>query len=74
VLAVRRVEAVPVPADCVDGFLACFWNRPEAYTDPMVQAGISGLARLDPAVRARGTARLRHTARIGYARPDAGGG
>jgi SAM-dependent methyltransferase len=59
VLAVRRVEAVPVPADCVDGFLACFWNRPAAYTDPTVQAGISGFARLDPAVRERGTARLR---------------
>ena len=48
-----------VPADCVDGFAACFWNRPEAYVDPVVQAGISGLARLDPDVRARATARLR---------------
>ena len=32
------VEPVPVPADCVDGFAACFWNRPEAYIDP-VRAG-----------------------------------
>jgi len=59
VLDVRRVEAVMVPADCIDGFAACYWNRPEAYTDPDVQAGISGLARLDPAVRARGTEQLR---------------
>jgi hypothetical protein len=39
--------------------MACYWQRPEAYTDPVVQAGISGIARLDPDVRARGTERLR---------------
>jgi SAM-dependent methyltransferase len=59
VLDVGRIEPVPVPADCVDGFMACYWSRPEAYLEPVVQAGISGLARLDPAVRARGTERLR---------------
>ena len=58
-LDVRRVEPVLVPADCVDGFAACYWNRPEAYVDPDVQAGISWLARLDPDVRARGTEQLR---------------
>jgi len=58
VLDVRTIDAVMVPADCIDGFAACYWNRPEAYTDPDVQAGISGLARLDPAVRARGTEQL----------------
>jgi len=59
VLDVRRVEPVPIPADCVDGFMACYWSRPEAYLDPAVQAGISGLARLDPGPRERVTARLR---------------
>ena len=54
-----RVEAVPVPADCVDGFAGCFWNRPEAYLDPVVLAGMSSLVQLDPAIRARGTERLR---------------
>ena len=58
-LDVQRVEPVLVPSDCVDGFAACYWNRPEAYVDPDVQAGISGLARLDAAVRERGTERLR---------------
>ncbi len=58
-LDVRRVDPVLVPADCVDGFMACYWRRPEAYIDPVVQAGISGLARLDPEVRRRGTERLR---------------
>ncbi len=59
VLDVMQVEPVPVPSDCIDGFAACYWNRPEAYIDPDVQAGISGIARLDPAVRERGTERLR---------------
>jgi SAM-dependent methyltransferase len=59
VLEVQRVDSVLVPADCVDGFMACYWQRPEAYTDPVVQAGISGIARLDPDVRTRGTERLR---------------
>jgi len=59
VLAVRAIEPVLVPSDCIDGFAACYWNRPEAYVDPDVQAGISGIARLDPAVRERGTERLR---------------
>ncbi len=59
VLDVRRVEPVPVPNDCIDGFAACYWNRPEAYLDPDVQAGISCLAMLDPRVLARGTEQLR---------------
>ena len=59
VLDVQQVEPVLVPSDCIDGFAACYWNRPDAYVDPNVQAGISGIARLDPAVRERGTERLR---------------
>ena len=59
VLDVQTVEPVPVPHDCVDGFAACFWNRPEAYVDPDVQAGISCLAMLDPDVLRRGTEQLR---------------
>jgi len=58
-LDATRIEAVPVPSDCIDGFGGSFWNRPEAYLDPAVQEGMSSFAQLDPAVRARGTARLR---------------
>src|SRR4029077_11712971 len=25
----ERVEPVLVPTDCVDGFMACYWSRPE---------------------------------------------
>ncbi len=47
-LDVRHVEAVPVPADCTDGFGAAFWNRPERYLEPDVLAGMSFTAVLDP--------------------------
>ena len=47
VLGGIRVEPVPVPADCEDGFFAAFWARPEAYLDPTVRAGISCCALLD---------------------------
>jgi SAM-dependent methyltransferase len=40
-----RIEPLPVPHDCTDGFAAAFWRRPEAYLDPVVRAGISMLAR-----------------------------
>jgi SAM-dependent methyltransferase len=43
-----RVEPVPVPHDCTDGFAAGFWRRPEAYLDPAVRAGISLLAQAEP--------------------------
>ena len=38
------VEAVPVPRDCVDGFLGAYWARPAAYLDPAVRASISSFA------------------------------
>ena len=40
------VEAVPVPADCVDGFLAAYWRRPDAYLDSGVRSGVSSFSRL----------------------------
>ncbi len=58
-LAVAHVEPVPVPADCVDGFTGAYWNRPEAYLDPVVQAGSSSFAQLDPATLRSGLERLR---------------
>jgi SAM-dependent methyltransferase len=53
------IERVPIPHDCIDGFLAAFWRRPEAYLDPAVRAGISGFALLDEDVVRRGVGRLR---------------
>ncbi len=57
-LAPARVSEVPVPQDCRDGFLAAYWNRPQAYLDPAVRAAISSLAKLDPARLGEAMARL----------------
>ena len=53
-----RVEVLPVPHDCIDGFMACYWRRPERYLDPGVRASISGLALLDAADVEPGMERL----------------
>ncbi len=53
-LDVVRVEPVMVPIDCMDGFLAAFWARPEAYLDDAVRAGISFFHRFeDPVIADR---------------------
>jgi len=57
-LQVREVRPLLVPHDCIDGFGAAFWARPEAYLDPAVQAGISELASLSEQARAQWTARV----------------
>ncbi|HEY3674314.1 MAG TPA: hypothetical protein VGN51_25520 [Acidimicrobiia bacterium] len=57
-LRVREVRTVLVPHDCIDGFGAAFWGRPEAYLDPEVQDGMSWLALLPDDARRRGTERL----------------
>lgn len=35
------VSPVPIPHDCIDGFLYAWWRRPEAYLDPRIRAGSS---------------------------------
>jgi hypothetical protein len=57
-LGASRVESVPVPWDCSDGFLAAYWRRPERYLDPEVRASISGLALLPPTEVGEGMRRL----------------
>ncbi|WP_019064030.1 methyltransferase domain-containing protein [Streptomyces prunicolor] len=53
-----RVETVPVPHDCTDGFGAAYWRRPDAYLDPQVRAGISMLAQTGEDALAPGLAAL----------------
>lgn len=53
-----RIETVPIPYDCTDGFLHAYWRRPEAYLDPEVRANISVFAALDAAEVEDGMARL----------------
>jgi SAM-dependent methyltransferase len=57
-LQTDHVVVLPVPHDCVDGFMAAYWRRPERYLDPDVRANISGLALLPAADVEPGMKRL----------------
>jgi SAM-dependent methyltransferase len=50
------VHTVPVPADCCDGFLGAYWQRPAHYLDSRVRGAISVFSRFDST---DGIARLR---------------
>ena len=43
-----RVEPVPIPWDCADGFFEAYWRRPEAYLDDRVRRGMSVWTRVGP--------------------------
>jgi SAM-dependent methyltransferase len=60
-----RVETVEVPADCTDGFLGAYWQRPEAYLDPDVRAGISTFQVVDGARVAKALTKLEADLRTG---------
>lgn len=47
VLGAVQVRPVPVPKDCIDGFLGAYWCRPRAYLDPHVRAGMSGFVGIE---------------------------
>jgi hypothetical protein len=53
------VTEVPIPIDCVDGFVEAFYARPEALLDPSVRRAESAWAFVDPQIVERGLARLR---------------
>ena len=60
-----RVTMVPIPHDCEDGFYGAYWQRPEAYLDPEVRAGVSVLASRSPEELAPGLAQLEEDLRTG---------
>jgi SAM-dependent methyltransferase len=39
-----KVQVVPVPHDCIDGFLGAYWRRPHAYIDSATRSGMSGFS------------------------------
>jgi SAM-dependent methyltransferase len=53
-----RIEPVPIPWDCADGFFEAHWRRPEGYLDERLRRGQSVWARLGPAIERRATGRL----------------
>lgn len=57
-LGASRVQPVPIPHDCADGFGWAYWRRPEKYLDPQARACISMLAQSDPILVEEGMMRL----------------
>jgi SAM-dependent methyltransferase len=53
-----RVERIPTPGDCVDGFFEAFWRRPEALLDPGIRSAQSMWRLLDRGVEERIVERL----------------
>jgi SAM-dependent methyltransferase len=53
-----RVQRIPTPGDCLDGFFEAFWRRPEALLDPAVRGAQSMWALLEPGVEQRIVDRL----------------
>jgi SAM-dependent methyltransferase len=45
-LGASQISTVSIPRDCVDGFHGAFWQRPDAYLDRRVRAGISTYAEM----------------------------
>lgn len=60
-----RVERIPTPGDCSDGFFEAFWKRPEALLDPAVRSAQSMWALLEPGVEQRIVDRLAEALRSG---------
>jgi SAM-dependent methyltransferase len=54
-----RVEPVPIPWDCVDGFFESYWRLPEAYLDERVRRGVSVWAKVGSEVEQRAVRSLR---------------
>jgi SAM-dependent methyltransferase len=59
--ALGRVTAapVPIPLDCVDGFVEAFYGRPECLLDPAVRAAQSSWGKAGDAATEAGVPRLR---------------
>jgi hypothetical protein len=60
-----RVEHIPTPSDCEDGFFEAFWRRPEALLDPAIRASQSMWTLLEPGAEQRIVARLDRDLRSG---------
>ena len=55
-----RIEPVPVPCDCADGFFHAYWRRPEFYLREDVRRGISVFAAVGPRIEDRFVHALRN--------------
>ena len=55
-----RMEPVPIPWDCADGFYEAYWRRPEAYLNENVRRGISTWTAVGRDVEERAVRNLRN--------------
>jgi SAM-dependent methyltransferase len=53
-----RLEPVPIPWDCLDGFFHAYWRRPEQYLRSEVRRGISIFSAIGPQAEQQVTQRL----------------
>jgi SAM-dependent methyltransferase len=60
-----RIETIPTPDDCTDGFFEAFWNRPEALLDPDIRESQSVWQLLDDGVEAQIVERMRSSLESG---------
>jgi len=54
-----RMEPVPIPWDCADGFFHAYWRRPASYLQPAVRHAVSVWARVGAAAEERAVRALR---------------
>jgi SAM-dependent methyltransferase len=72
-LGAQRIEPVPVPHDCRDGFWSAYWRRPHAYLEQRVRDGISVFRLSPPEAVEDAVRRLREDLESGeWARRNAG--
>jgi SAM-dependent methyltransferase len=53
-----RVESIPIPLDCTDGFTEAYYGRPERLLEPGVQRAMSSWTLVEPALVRRFEKRL----------------
>ena len=41
-----KMSPLQIPSDCIDGFLAAFWKRPEAYLSSKVRQSMSPFSKI----------------------------
>ena len=46
ILGPVEIQPLPIPHDCVDGFLGAHWRRPHAYLDAAVRGAISTFSKI----------------------------
>ena len=47
ILGPLSVRVLPIPAECIDGFLGAYWKRPSAYLDGSVRSGMSTFSKIN---------------------------